>query len=82
MMEFAWPWVFVCLAIPFVAKYVFPRATPLKSESALRVPFYHAVTDAQGGQVLQQGTSLKSGIFWMAIVVWTCLVIAGLDLNG
>ncbi|MDA0738118.1 MAG: VWA domain-containing protein [Nitrospirae bacterium] len=77
MMEFAWPWVFVCLVIPFVAKYVFPRATPLKSESALRVPFYHAVTDAQGGQVLQQGTSLKSGIFWMAIVVWTCLVIAG-----
>jgi Ca-activated chloride channel homolog len=77
MMEFAWPWVFVCLVVPFVVRFLLPRATPLKSESALRVPFYQAVTDVQGGQVLQQGNPLQSGMFWMAFLVWTCLVIAG-----
>ena len=77
MMEFAWPWVFVCLVIPFVVRFVLPRATPLKSESALRVPFYDAVTEIHGGHVLQQRSPFKSGMFWMAVLVWTCLVIAG-----
>jgi len=77
MMTFAWPWVFVCLVIPFVARLVFPRATPLKSESALRVPFYDAVTETGKGQSLEPSMPLKSGMFWMAYVVWVCLVIAG-----
>ncbi|MDT7042943.1 VWA domain-containing protein [Candidatus Nitronereus thalassa] len=77
MMEFAWPWVLVGLLLPFVVRYVLPRATPLKSESALRVPFYQAVTEGEGGHVLQKSSPLQSGIFWMAFLVWTCLVIAG-----
>lgn len=77
MMEFAWPSVFYFLVIPFVVRYVFPRATPLKSESALRVPFYQEVTGTNDGQSNQHHASLKSGIFWVACVVWLCLVIAG-----
>ena len=77
MMQFAWPWVLAGVVIPFVMRYVLPRATPLKSESALRVPFYQAVTEGEGGQVIQKSSPLQSGMFWMAFLVWTCLVIAG-----
>ncbi len=77
MMEFAWPWVFVCLMLPFVVRHILPPATPLTSESALRVPFYHAVTEIQGGHVVPQRTPFRSGTYWMAIVVWIFLVIAG-----
>ena len=77
MIEFAWPWVFLSVVIPFVVKYVLPRATPLASEAALRVPFYQAVTEAQGGHISQQRSPLKSGMYWIALFIWLCVVIAG-----
>jgi len=77
MMEFAWPWVFVGLVLPFLARRIFSRAIPPSSEAALRVPFYHAVTEIQGGHMFRQHSSVKSRLFWMAYLVWFCLVIAG-----
>lgn len=77
MIEFAWPWVFVCALVPFIVRYVLPRATPLASEAALRVPFYQAVTEGQGGYLSQQRSPLKSGMYWMGLFIWLCVVLAG-----
>lgn len=77
MIEFAWPWVLVCFLVPLIARFLFPRATPLVSEAALRVPFYQDVTAHQGGQASDQSASSRSGLMWWSLLVWLCLVLAG-----
>ena len=77
MIEFSWPWVFVFLLAPLIAQYMFPRATPLLSEAALRVPFYQEVTAHQGGQTSHQLLLSRSWLMWLSLFIWICLVVAG-----
>jgi len=77
MIEFAWPWVFGFLLAPLIARYLFPRATPLLSEAALRIPFYREVTAQQGGETISQPKSASPWWLWLSILVWGCLVVAG-----
>ena len=63
-MSFAWPWLFLALPLPWVARLLLP---PAEGGLALRVP---RLPDA-GGHVMPATTHL-----WLAALAWLLLVVA------
>ncbi len=70
MIEFHWPWVFLLLPLPLIARRWLP---PQKHfPNALRVPFYRRLTAADpghGGAAWQRGLTIPAAI-------WTLLLCA------
>jgi Ca-activated chloride channel family protein len=69
--EFHWPWVFLLLPLPLLARYLLPRAEEAKP-AALRFPFFGAL---KSGLTLQEQRHAKK---WklLAILAWLLLVVA------
>lgn len=69
-MNLAWPWVFLLLPLPWLARYWIP---PLEHGAALRVPSLAEFPNAPEG--LPEAT--RSGIEWrMAVLIWLLLLCA------
>jgi Ca-activated chloride channel homolog len=72
MIEFAWPWLFTLLPLPWLIRWLVPPATPAE-QAALIVPF---LDDFTGGESRQ---GLPSSILplTLAIIAWILLIVAG-----
>ena len=70
MISFAWPWLFLCLPAPWLARRLLPPASDTQG-AALRVPFFNDVRalgwkgDRGGGRTLDR---LIVWIAWIALV--------------
>lgn len=77
MFEFAWPWVLVFAPLPWLVRRLLPPR-PGRDEAALRVPFL----DELAGLAIQPGASMpRRARFWLAVLAWLALVIAGARLQ-
>jgi Ca-activated chloride channel family protein len=70
-LEFAWPWVFAALPLPWLTARLLPRA-PQAAGRALRMPFY--------GQIALAAEQVDSGSgrwrLLLAVLAWVLLVLA------
>jgi len=73
MIEIAFPWILLALPLPLLAWWLFPRA-PQGGGSALRVPFYDAVT--QLPHESGRGQAGRAAVLMAKIAIWTFLVVA------
>lgn len=73
MIDFAWPWLFLSLPIPWLVWRFLPPAPP-RTGAALRVPFYEdlASLPAGGSTARVRG---KQGR-WLVYLAWLLLVVA------
>lgn len=71
MFELAYPWLLLTLPAPLLAYFLLPKASA--EQSALKVPFYQALSQMAGTQKYssQQGLSQKilASLLWLLIVV-------------
>ncbi len=69
-LEFAWPWVFLVLPLPWLAARVLPRA-PQSAVKALKLPFYRDIAPQQGSARTGPGRwRLLLGAFaWLLLVL-------------
>ena len=72
MIEFAWPWVFVILPLPFLVRWLLP-ARAGNQEAALRVPFYDTFAKQEIPSIQSR---FRHWPFWLALLAWLCLVTA------
>ena len=70
MFEFAWPWIFILLLLPIVARYL-PAVQ--RSEAALEVPFLH-LFESDSAQIHRRLP--RSKWLWLGIFAWFCAVTA------
>lgn len=72
MLNFAWPWTFWLLPLPFLIYKLVPRAR--KYDAALFVPFYRDVLSFED----RQYTAVRSGLvkIMLLVLVWILLVLA------
>ncbi len=74
MIQFAWPWIFILLPLPWLTWYFLP---PVKNtnKAALKVPFFSEWIDLNKPlSTPRQGKS--EPLFWL-VLVWLFLVVAG-----
>ncbi len=70
MLEFAWPWVFLVLPLPWVAWRLLP-AEARQDEAALRVPDLEDFS----AFAAQPGVAAPRGVWiWLAVLAWLALV--------
>ncbi len=75
MFDFAWPWAFILLPLPWLIYRFYPAAHP-HAQAALKIPFYQRLLRLP--QPSSHTLSLAK-IQWRKIVVWMswiCLIIA------
>lgn len=72
MIEFAWPWVFLALPLPWLARHLLPpvRAARL---AALRAPFLADLEDLPSASRIDNARPLP---LWLAAVAWLLLLVA------
>jgi len=70
-LEFAWPWVFLCIVLPVISYLLLPPARQ-SSQSALLFPFTQMLASMQADSVNQNSVLLR----WLAMLAWLLLVIA------
>ncbi|MBI1422443.1 MAG: VWA domain-containing protein [Gammaproteobacteria bacterium] len=73
MMHFAWPWVWLLLPLPWLLRYILPRAETA-SPAALRVPFFARLQ--QLGTQHERRVSTSQLRRWLAYLVWILVVCA------
>jgi Ca-activated chloride channel family protein len=73
MIHFEWPWLFLALPLPVLARLLLPRADDAV-EAALRVPGLAAFSLDNAAPALRQLP--KRGRLWLAILAWLLLVTA------
>lgn len=71
----AWPWIFAALPLPLAAWYLLPRAAQGPA-SALRVPFFAAITAAVGAPGGHSPRGLRLMTLLAAALAWALLVTA------
>jgi len=71
MMQFAWPWMFLLVPLPWFARRFLTPADPARG-AALRVPFLREL--ARPGQVAR--LSHRQWLLWLAFSAWLLIVIA------
>ena len=69
MIEFAWPWMFLVLPLPWFARRFLPPAETARG-AALRVPFLHEL--ARPGEVAH--LARHRWPLWLAFVTWLLIV--------
>lgn len=73
MIDFAWPWAFALLPLPFLVRRFFPAA-PQTRAGALRVPFFESVVSMRGGFL--PPTLGRRALVAVMTVGWVSLVLA------
>ncbi|WP_226661973.1 vWA domain-containing protein [Microbulbifer aggregans] len=68
MFEFGFPWVFLLLPLPLIARWLLPRSEPLSS--ALKVPYYQQLPRSKGSSA---GNRINLALLWL---IWGLLVVA------
>lgn len=68
MFEFAFPWLFLLLPLPLIARRLLPKSEPLNS--ALKVPYYQQLP-RKGGST--SGNYLNLLLLWL---IWSLLIAA------
>lgn len=72
MFEFATPWAFLALPLPFLIWFLCPRA-PTHLSAALKIPFFEALSQLTH----QQKFSFQKNMPWLMIFIsWCFLVVA------
>jgi Ca-activated chloride channel homolog len=70
-LEFAWPWLFAVLPLPLLVAWFLPRAPEMQG-TALRVPFYEALSRIAAGR---QAPASRRRLL-LAVLAWVLLVCA------
>jgi Ca-activated chloride channel family protein len=73
MMEFALPWAFALLPLPWVARRLLPAA-PARRAGSLKIPFFASIVPARGGLLLPPRG--RRVLLAAATVAWLALVAA------
>ncbi len=73
MIQFAWPWVFILLPLPWVLRRYIPPAD-LSASAALKIPFFESI--ASISHQAQHQHLVKRWQKYCAITAWVLLVIA------
>ena len=73
MMHFAWPWIWVVLPLPWLLRWLLPRANTA-APAALRVPFYARLQQLSVQR--EHSGSAPRGRRWLFYLVWLLLVCA------
>lgn len=73
MFELAYPLALACLPLPIVVYFLLPRVEV--KQSALKVPFYHALAQMAGSGTSPTNTQLLQK--FLAVALWVTLVFAG-----
>ena len=70
MITFAWPWVFLLLPLPLLARWLLPPARP-RVGKALHLPFYAQLPAFAGGGTLWHGRlrPILGSLAWVLLVV-------------
>lgn len=76
VISFVWPYMLAFLAVPWIVRWMVPRADSPVSESALRIPFYNEVSRLKTSGRRQGATLSQSIIWWVAFGVWCLLILA------
>lgn len=71
-LEFAWPWLLLCLPLPWLVRRFLP-ASSNHQEQALHVPF---LDDFSPLQQSRGGLYKNRWLMFLASIAWCCLVIA------
>jgi len=69
MIQFAWPWMFLVLPLPWLVRRYLPPADPTQG-AALRVPYLREL--ARPGEVVR--SSRRRGLVWFAFGAWLLIV--------
>lgn len=72
MFEFAWPWMFLCLPLPWLFRHFLPPATSV-NRGVLFVPFVDSISD---GFAETRRQSIRSPRLWGLFICWLLLVTA------
>ncbi len=72
VVEFAWPWMFLLLPLPWLVRRLLPPAA--RQEAALRVPFLEALVRSPGEDAGREGAG--RGVLALAVLSWLLLVVA------
>jgi len=72
MIEFAWPWAFLALPLPWAARR-FLAASDAARQAALRAPFLAELQDLPAAQAV---STSQPGTLWLAVCAWILLVTA------
>jgi len=74
MFEFDWLWAFLLLPLPWLVRR-YSKQVKAQEPMALQVPFLAEIAAAQGGQDPVSAVS-GSRLWWLACLIWFCLVTA------
>jgi Ca-activated chloride channel family protein len=72
MIEFAWPWAFIALPLPWLV-HRFLAASAATRHPALRTPFLAELEDLPASR---QTTAAAPGALWLAALAWLLLTLA------
>ncbi len=72
MMSFLWPWVFVIFPLPFLLRWLLPRAKQT-NDAALRVPHLSDYQTMKSSSVINKASRWPLLLYTLA---WLCLLIA------
>ena len=69
MIEFAWPWAFLLLPVPLLARQLLPAAAP-RRQASLRVPRLadFRLGEADAGGRLRRGPLVLAALGWLALL--------------
>lgn len=70
-LELAWPWLLLALPLPWLVRFLLPRAE-VTGSTAVRVPFYGLLTDGQA----HQEAAPRRWTLLLALLAWLLLVLA------
>lgn len=72
MIQIEWPWVFACLPLPLLLRFILPAASAAQ-DAALRVPF---IDDFSQPQTSTYSINTKKWLLLLASMAWISLIIA------
>ena len=73
MIHFEWPWMLLCLPLPYLIRRFMREAVTAK-EAALRVPFIEDFKESDS----EPGRQIGRWPLWLAILAWLLLVFASM----
>lgn len=72
MIQIEWPWVFLCLPLPLILRYILPAARTVQ-EAALQVPF---IEDFNQKMASQYVVNTRKWILFLAVLAWVSFIVA------
>jgi len=71
MLHFAWPWLFLILPLPWLIRWLLPRAKMMITE-AIRLPHFAAVAELFNNQI----TAKRKSFIVILLIAWLSLIVA------